>query len=95
MADTNNVPKYRILAPCYINDVLYEQQQIDAAGEKGILIWFEGIPGPHLQPVNAAAKAMADKFPEANRANDPLNHLTVIAAPVAAAQPPAGTPPAQ
>lgn len=100
MADTNNVPQYRILAPCYINDVLYEQQQIDAANAndgKGIKIWFEGIPGPHLLPVNAAARAMVEKFPDANRVNDPLKNLTVIAAPVAAAAGTASgdTPPVQ
>lgn len=82
------IPKYRLLAPAYINEQLYEQAQIDAAGDKGIVIFFDGIPGPHMQPLNAAAERMVEAHPEAMQTTDPLKHLHVIGTPTAEPVPP-------
>jgi hypothetical protein len=46
------VPQYKLTEPAYINDRLY------AADE---LIYFTGVPGYHMAPVNKAAKAMVEK----------------------------------
>lgn len=44
-------PKYKVLAPSYINDRYISQDDVDA----GIEIYYDGIPGSALEPVNDAA----------------------------------------
>lgn len=44
-------PKYKVLVPSYINDRYISQDDVDA----GIEIYYDGIPGSALEPVNDAA----------------------------------------
>lgn len=58
------VPQYRLTGPVYVNETLYDQGQIDRMEPQGgILIYFKGVPNVNMQPVNAAAKAMAKAHP--------------------------------
>jgi hypothetical protein len=43
--------KYRVLVPSYINDRYISQEEVDA----GFEIFYDGIPGSALEPVNEAA----------------------------------------
>lgn len=62
-------PQYRLTEPAYIHDVLYEA---------GASIYFEGVPGPHMEPLNDAAQAMVDKHTKAMQKHDPINELTLV-----------------
>lgn len=73
--------RYKLIAPAYINDRLYSQEDIDAAGEAGITIDFEGKVRPedaHLQLVEGAKneKQAADEA----RATDDQVRAKAIAA---------------
>lgn len=81
----SEVPKYRLTGPGYYNDVLYDQTAIDRAGDKGISIFFTGIPNHSMEPLNEAAEAMVDKYkPEYV---DPLAPFTVIGGPTPGSTP--------
>lgn len=71
MSDTDQVkgevPEYELTESAYIDDTLY------SAGQK---IKYEGQPGYHMEPVNAAAKAMKKKFPSDHI--DPILTMTAI-----------------
>lgn len=73
-------PQYRLTEPAYINDQLFDQGAVDAGAA---IIFFEGVPGYHMFPLNDAARAMVKKHNP--QRVDPLDALTVVAAPVAAA----------
>lgn len=62
-------PQYRLSEPAYIHDVLHEM---------GASIYFEGVPGPHMEPLNDAAQAMVEKHSKAMEKRDPINDLTLI-----------------
>lgn len=47
------MPQYRLTEQAYIHDRLVE------AGEA---IYFDGIPGAHMAPLNAEARAMVNKY---------------------------------
>lgn len=51
-------PKYRLTEPSYINEMFYDQVQVD---QGKAVIFFDGVPGPHMLPLNDAAKAMVAK----------------------------------
>ena len=83
----NEVPLYRATAKCYIDDILYDpdaQPLVPAAevdGEptlKPLYVRYAGIPGPHLEPVNDAAKAMAEKHKDRMQLVDPITQLHVV-----------------
>lgn len=74
-------PKYRLSEPAYLNDVHYDQAQVDAG--KAIIVWT-APPAHYMVPLNAAAKAMVAQHPP--KRIDPLAELTKVVAP------PAGTP---
>lgn len=61
------VPQYRLTEVSYINDRLLP------AGE---VIYFAEPPGPHMEPINAAAKAMVAKFKPEKK--DPIEALTIV-----------------
>lgn len=69
-------PKYKLLEPAYIDDILYGEEKVNS--EKGVVIFFEGIPGPHMKPLNAAARAMFEKHKVGARRNL-IDDLTRIA----------------
>lgn len=48
------MPKYKLTERAYIADVLYEV---------GDSIDFDGIPGAHMDPLNAAARAKLKEYP--------------------------------
>lgn len=66
-------PKYRLTEPAYVNDRFYDQHLID--GGKAV-IFFEGIPGAHMHPMNEAARAMVKKH-QPKRVN-PVDELTIV-----------------
>ena len=63
------LPRYRLTEKAYINDRIYdpETQPVDPNSEEGelrpLIITFTGIPGPHMEPVNEAAREMLEKHP--------------------------------
>lgn len=69
-------PQYRLIGPVYVNDRLYDQGEIDRAGEKGIFIFFTGVPNQNMVPVNASAKKMAKDHPI--EGTHPIDSLTVV-----------------
>lgn len=67
------VPQYRLTEPAYIDDVLYDEAQVKAGLA---VIYFNGIPGPHMLPLNAAAKEMVKQHKP--QRIDPLAAFSVI-----------------
>lgn len=66
-AKAKEPPQYKLTEPAYIHDVLYEA---------GATIWFDGIPGYHMEPLNDAARDMIEKHKP--RHSDPIRDLTVL-----------------
>lgn len=60
------VPKYRLTERSYINDKLLEVDEE---------IEFSGIPGPHMEPLNAAAKKEVSKY--SREWFDPIRSLEI------------------
>lgn len=77
-------PKYRLTETSYINDVLHEpdrqpmifNKETGEEERRPIIITYLGRPGPHMVPVNAAAKAMYEKHPPASI--NPIDKLSLI-----------------
>ena len=67
------VPQYRLTEPAYIDDVYYDQRQVDR-GEA--VIYFTGPPGAHMQPLNDAARSMVEEHKP--KKVDPINTLTTV-----------------
>lgn len=61
------VPQYRLSEVAYINDRLLQP---------GEVIYFEDPPGPHMMPLNDAAKAMVAKHKPTRV--DPIESLTIV-----------------
>jgi len=61
-------PRYKLLERAYIDDKLLEE---------GTEIVYEGVPGYHMDPVNAPAHAMKEKHP--SQYIDPIAAMTNIA----------------
>ena len=77
------VPQYRLTEPAYINDVFYDQQQIDSGKA---VIYHQGVPAHFMAPLNAAAREQVKTHQP--KKIDPFAGLTVVgAAPVPAAEP--------
>lgn len=82
------VPQYRLTEVSYIDDVYHDESEVKAGKA---IVYYEGPPGPHMVPLNAAAKAMVAKYKPVRV--DPLAAFTVItAAPAVFATPPAENP---
>jgi hypothetical protein len=92
-------PKYRLTEKAYIDDRLLDPESMPLMATKDddvfdenatperkpLIIEYDGIPGPHMVPLNKEAEAMVAKYP--NQANmDPIAALQV--APSAAMAPP-------
>jgi hypothetical protein len=60
-------PQYQLTEKAYIHDVLYEP---------GASVYFDGIPGPHMEPLNDAAKEMVKKHPP--QGGNPIDALTMV-----------------
>lgn len=88
------LPKYSLTEKAYIGDILYDPEQpvhpvthrarvVDQeTGDLApLVIEYEGIPGPHMIPVNDAARAMAKAHPKAMTGNlNPVDALTTMGA---------------
>lgn len=81
-------PRYQLTEKAYINDRLLDPENMpyeEAQGDenelpkrKPLIITYEGIPGAHMTPVNAAAKAMCEKHKEQHtRSLNPISTLLV------------------
>ena len=68
-ARTGEMPQYELTETAYIND------QLKQPGET---VYTRGIPGPHMIPVNEAAKAMCAKHSREMQAVDPIHSLTLV-----------------
>lgn len=90
-APAGQVPRYKILAICHLNDRLYDPSlmPVDTSvqtedGEepplKPILVSFTGIPGPHLEPVNDAAREMVAKHADRMLPINPIAQLPIVGA---------------
>lgn len=80
MADNKEIPKYRITATCYHNDRIYDPESMpkdDNGDTKPLFFEFEGRPEHYMEPANAAARAMYEKFKPAAWF-DPINRMTAI-----------------
>lgn len=60
-------PRYRLVTQAYINDILYEPDQV---------ITYEGVPGWHMAPENEAARLMKEKHPQ--KQPDPIEEMTSL-----------------
>ena len=77
-------PRYELLEKAYLDDRFLdpETMPVDPDSEEGdrkpMIVTFEGIPGPHLVPVNAAAEAMCKKHAAVYQNNrDPISQLVI------------------
>lgn len=68
----SNVPQYRFKEQAYVNMMLV------GPNEKTDTAYYRGIPGPHMVPLNEAAKAMVKKHAEVMKRGDPINAITVV-----------------
>jgi hypothetical protein len=83
-APSKELPKYQLLETSYINETLYDPEREPMIMDKEtgeemrrpIIITFTGKPGPHMKPVNAAAKAMYEKYPPSTI--NPIDKLTIV-----------------
>jgi len=69
--EADNRPQYRLTEAAYIEDRLLEP---------GALVRYEGIPGHHMKPANAAAKAKcAELWPNGRPAFvDPIQSMAIV-----------------
>lgn len=88
-ARRGEVPRYKLLEKCYLNDRLYdpESMPIDQNAEaledgtqprKDLVINFAGVPAYYMVPVNDAAKAMCEKHKDRMQAMNPIDELTMV-----------------
>lgn len=88
----SETPRYKLLEKAYIDDVYYDPEKVpkDADGlAKPLVIEYLGIPGPHMEPVNAAAKEASKKAGHINADGDfephridPISALTIVGTPI-------------
>jgi hypothetical protein len=69
MAKNIDPPQYQLTEVAYIHDVLHPE---------GATVYYEGIPGPHMQPLNEAAQAMVEKHVSAMQRRNPIDELTLV-----------------
>lgn len=85
----SSVPQYRVLEVCHLNDMLVDPQasavdpknrgDMEKYGEfYPCFVFFRGIPGPHLEPVNDAARAMCEKNADRMRPVNPVGELPLV-----------------
>ena len=43
-----------------------------------LIVTYDGVPAHYLKPLNAAARAKCEQYPERMTFNDPINKLTVV-----------------
>ena len=79
-AQPSSRPRYQLIEKAYIDDILHdpESRPMDPETEerKPLLVYFDGIPGPHMIPVNEAAKKMVEKHPTVMQ--DPIAALSIV-----------------
>jgi len=84
-------PKYELTEKAYIGDVLWDPAEpqhpitrrprgTDDAGDlKPLVIEYEGIPGPHMVPMNECARVMFETHQhQASRNLNPVDSLTIV-----------------
>jgi hypothetical protein len=62
-------PQYELTEAAYINDQLLAE---------GDVVYTKGIPGPHMLPLNEAAREMCAKHSKAMQFADPIRDLTIV-----------------
>lgn len=72
--EDSTVPKYKVLEIAYIDGELV------GPGQHKNIVFFDGIPGPHLKPMNDAAKAMCEKHKKLMAPFDPVGDLSIVSA---------------
>jgi hypothetical protein len=77
-------PKYRLTEKSFIDDKFLDPETRPIADEDTgerlpLLVEYDGIPGPHMVPVNDEAVAMAKAHPRAYR--NPIDDLTIVGTP--------------
>lgn len=86
---SGQIPRYKVLAVCHLNDELIDpfsgkyqrdprsqQHEIEELGEfRDCFVNFRGVPGPHLEPVNDAARAMCEKHADRMEPVNPIEQL--------------------
>ena len=80
MAAKAEIPKYRITAICHHNDRIYDPESTpkDSNGDPTPLyLEFDGHPEYYMEPANAAAEAMVEKF-KPRPYVDPIVALTCL-----------------
>lgn len=55
----SDIPSYRVLSDCFIEPIYFGEGHPNGIGST---IEYEGSPGPHLEPLNAAAVARMDAW---------------------------------
>jgi len=61
------MPKYRLTEAAAMHDRVYEADSI---------VEFDGIPGPHMEPLNEAAHGMVKKH-NPSGTTDPVSGITI------------------
>lgn len=69
------VPRYKLTQPAYIDDIYYDPESRDPRFQE---VNYLGIPGYHMEPVNAAARTMKEKHPSTH--TDPILAMTDMTA---------------
>jgi hypothetical protein len=57
-----SIPRYRLTAKAYLNDIFYDPETMpedpETGDKKPIFVDFEGVPGWHMEAANEAAREM-------------------------------------
>jgi len=85
-AEKSERPKYRVLEKCHLDDVYHDPEEQPLVEDpetgdmvrKALFVRFDGPPGPHLEPANAAARAMCEKYKHLMVTTDPISALHVV-----------------
>lgn len=81
MAANEQRPRYRVLEKSYIDDVLLDPERMpyEDGGDtrKPLFVEFDGIPGPHLEAANNAARKMCTEHADKMKAYDVLGALPI------------------
>lgn len=68
----SNVPQYRFKEQAYVNMMLV------GPNEKTDVAYYRGIPGPHMVPLNEAARAQVKKYAAEMKRGDPIAAISVV-----------------
>lgn len=96
MADATNttarrgeMPKYRLTEKAYLNDRLYDPDEmpIDQNAEpddngslprRPLIVGYAGVPAYYMEPVNEAAREMIKKHANRMQFMNPIDELSIV-----------------